>query len=118
MPSSRQAIVGKSSEPGCRRLYKTPSGKTKCSCSNLSCRRKRVVELEEEKMGVVLQFRSSGACGEGGQSELAPPGLSDLEQLLQTMLAVDGALSEIRSYLLAEDSRRATAGTPDVAGQI
>jgi hypothetical protein len=69
-------------------------------------------------MGVILQFRSSGARGEGGQPEAAPSTLSDLEQLLLSMQAVDGALSEIRSYLLAEDSRRATAGSPDFSGQI
>lgn len=64
-------------------------------------------------MAVILQFRSSGARDEGGQPEAAPSALSDLEQLLQSMQAVDGALSAIRSHLLAEDSRRATAGTPD-----
>lgn len=69
-------------------------------------------------MGVVLQFKSSGARGEGGQSEEAPSALSDLEQLLQSMQAVDSALSEIRSYLLAADSRRATAGTPDHAEKM
>lgn len=66
-------------------------------------------------MGVVLEFRSSGARGEGGQPDAAPSALSDVEQLLQFMQAVDGALAEIRSYLLAEEYRRATAGTPDHA---
>lgn len=69
-------------------------------------------------MGVILQFRSSGARGEGCQPEAAPSALSDLEQLLRSMQAVNGALSEIRSYLLAEDTRRATAITPDCSGQI
>lgn len=69
-------------------------------------------------MGVILQLRSSGPRGEGGQPEAAPSALSDLEQLLLSMQAVDGALSEIRSYLLAEDSRRPTAGTQDCLGQI
>lgn len=64
-------------------------------------------------MGVILQFRSSGARGECGQPEAAPSALSDLEQFLQSMQAVDGALSKIRSFLFAEDYRRATAGTPD-----
>lgn len=66
-------------------------------------------------MGVVLQFSSPGARGEGGQPDAAPSALSDLEQLLQSMQAVDGALSEIRSYLLAEECRRASAGTPGTA---
>lgn len=69
-------------------------------------------------MGVILQFRSSGARGEGCQPEAAPSALSDLEQLLLSMQAVDGALSAIRSYLLAEDSRHATAGKPDLAEQM
>jgi len=69
-------------------------------------------------MGVILQFRSSGARGEGGQPEAAPSTLSDLEQLLLSMQAVDGALSAVRSYLLAEDSQRTTAGTPDGSRQI
>jgi hypothetical protein len=69
-------------------------------------------------MGVILEFRSSGPRGEGGQPEAAPSALSDLEQLLRSMQAVDGALSAIRNYLLAEDSQRATPGTPDFSGQI
>lgn len=69
-------------------------------------------------MGIVLQFKLSGARGQSGQSEEAPSALSDLEQLLQSMQAVDGALSDIRSYLLAEDSRRAMAGTPNLSGHI
>jgi hypothetical protein len=69
-------------------------------------------------MGVILQFRSSGPRGEGGQPEAAPSALSDLDQLLRSMQAVDGALSAIRSYLLAEDSRGAAAGTPDFSGQV
>jgi hypothetical protein len=77
-----------------------------------------MAELEEEKMGVILQFRSSGARGEVGQPEAAQSALSDLEQVLKSMQAVNGALSEIRSYLLAEDSRRSTAGTPDRAERM
>jgi hypothetical protein len=77
-----------------------------------------MVTMEEEKMGVILHFRPSAARGEENQPEAAPSSLSDLEQLLQSMQAVNGALSEIRSHLLAEDTRRAAAGTPDFSGQI
>jgi hypothetical protein len=66
-------------------------------------------------MAVILQFRSSGVRDEGGQPEAAPSEFSDLEQLLQSIQAVDGALSAIRSHLLGEDSRHATAGKPDLA---
>lgn len=69
-------------------------------------------------MGVILQFRSSGARSECGQPGAAPSALSDLEQLLQSMQAVDGALSKIRSFLFAEDYRRATGGTPDHAEKM
>ena len=69
-------------------------------------------------MAVILQFRSQTAVGGWEQNAGASSQLSDLEQLLQSMQAVDSALSEIRSYLLAADSRRATAGTPDHAEKM
>ena len=64
-------------------------------------------------MAVILQFRSQTAVGGWEQNAGASSQLSDLEQLLQSMRDVDGALSAIRSYLIEEDSRSATAGKTD-----
>lgn len=68
-------------------------------------------------MAVILQFRSPVVADEGEQPESALSQLSDLEQLLHYMRAVDGALSAIKYYLMEEASRCATAGKLDLAEQ-
>lgn len=67
-------------------------------------------------MAVILPFTSSSMAGvrEQPEPELLEASLSDWEQLLHSMQAVDGALSAIKSYLI-DEAKASMASKPDLS---
>jgi hypothetical protein len=59
----------------------------------------------------ILQFRSAIVIGEDVRCQETESPLPVIEQLLQSMQAVDGALTAIRKHLIEEDIRSSGGGS-------